>query len=220
MSISATIRKRLNESGKRYFANDNIAAFMQPEDYESWIQEVENRVEDLLDALLIDTANDHNTKGTAQRIAKMYVQEVFRGRYDTPPAITSFPNHKNLDELYTTGPITVRSMCSHHFAPIMGKAWVGVVPGDRVIGLSKFNRIVDWFASRGQIQEELAIQIADYLEEKVQPRGLAVVIKATHTCMTMRGVRESHDAVMTTSVMRGAMRTKPEARAEFFSLIQ
>ena len=119
-----------------------------------------------------------------------------------------------------TGPITVRSMCSHHLVPIVGRAWVGVVPGpDSVIGLSKFNRLVDWVFARPQIQEEATVQLADIIEQRCKPLGLAVIVKATHMCMTWRGVRESDEATMTTSVVRGVLRDKPEARAELFSLI-
>jgi len=171
-------------------------------------------------ALLIDVPNDHNTEGTPERVAKMFVDEVMRGRYYPAPDITAFPNDLKLDELYVTGPITVRSMCSHHLVPIVGQAWVGIVPGeDTVIGLSKFNRLVDWVFSRPQIQEEASIQLADIIEEKAKPKGLAIVVKATHMCMTWRGVRETQDATMTTSIVRGVLRDKPEARAEFFSLV-
>lgn len=178
-------------------------------------------VQAMLKELFIDVVNDHNTAGTAHRVAKMYVTEIMRGRFTPPPDITAFPNKLNLDELYTTGPITVRSLCSHHLAPIMGKAWIGVIPGeDSVIGLSKFNRLVDWIFARPQIQEEATIQLADAIMAAAKPKGLAVVVKAQHLCMTWRGVRENPDAVMTTSVMRGALMDNPAARAEFFSLIK
>lgn len=184
------------------------------------LSNVETACQSLLDALLIDTKADHNTRDTAKRMAKMYVHEVLRGRFYPAPEITDFPNVSNLDELYVTGPITVRSMCSHHFAPIVGKAWIGVLPSERVIGLSKFNRIADWIMRRPQIQEEATVQLADFIEQAIQPRGLAVVVKARHMCMTWRGVCEHDDATMTTSVMRGAMRESDSLRAEFLSLIK
>jgi GTP cyclohydrolase I len=180
---------------------------------------VERAMNQLLAALLIDTKSDANTKNTAHRVARMFVTEVFSGRFTPPPALTVFPNTKELDELVTTGPLTVRSVCSHHFCPIIGKAWIGYVPGESILGLSKFNRVVEWYARRGQIQEELTIQIADHLDKALNPKGIAVVIKAQHLCMTWRGVHEHPDAVMTTAVMRGVFRTKPEARAEFMGLI-
>jgi GTP cyclohydrolase I len=150
----------------------------------------------------------------------MLLHETFGGRYAPMPRLTSFPNAKHLDELYLTGPIAVRSTCSHHLMPITGECWIGVIPGEEVIGLSKFNRLVDWVMSRGQIQEEATVQIADLLEDLLKPKGLAVVVKAQHHCMTHRGVKAHDDSVMTTSVMRGYMRDKPEARAEFLSLLR
>lgn len=219
-TIVGTITNRLREHGVPFVANANIAEHLLPGELDTLQVEVEHRAQALLESLLIDTKNDHNTNGTAKRMAKMYLREVFAGRYLPQPRLTDFPNVGRLDELYVTGPITVRSACSHHFCPIMGKAWIGVVPGEKVIGLSKFNRLVEWLCSRPQIQEEMVVMVADALERIVKPKGLAVVIEATHSCMTWRGVKESGDAVMTTSVMRGAMRDKPEARAEFLSLIK
>lgn len=218
-SVVGTITNRLKRAGQSFFANDNISAFIQGGEMETLEVEIEKRVTNLLRGLLIDIDHDHNTKGTAKRIARMYLHEVFKGRYEVAPQITEFPNYRHLDEVYVTGPITIRSTCSHHLAPIVGKCWIGVIPGDNVIGLSKFNRLIDWVASRPQIQEELAIQISDKLEELIKPEGLAVIIEATHMCMTWRGVREEPSAKMTTSVMRGAFRDKPEARAEFMSIV-
>lgn len=219
-SIVGTITNRLRESGVSFKANDNIGDHLQTGELDLIQKEVEKRAQKLLEGLVIDTGNCHNSKGTAKRMAKMFCREIFSGRYLPAPDITDFPNAGHLDEAYTTGPITVRSTCSHHMCPIIGHAWVGIIPGEKVIGLSKFNRLVDWVAARPQIQEELVIQIADAIEKHTKPKGLAVVIKATHTCMTCRGVKESSAAVMTTSVMRGAFRDKPEARAEFFALIK
>jgi GTP cyclohydrolase IA len=213
---------QLAGAGVRMRANDNLGGLLAPGKYERemMLSNVEQAVAGLLKALCIDIDNDHNTAGTPGRVAKMFVNEVMRGRYDPAPDITAFPNDLRLDELYVTGPITVRSMCSHHLVPIVGRAWIGVIPGDdSVIGLSKFNRLVEWVFARPQIQEEATIQLADIIEEKAKPKGLAVLVKATHMCMTWRGVRESAEATMTTSVLRGALRDKPEARAEFMSLV-
>jgi GTP cyclohydrolase I len=218
--ISALLRARLNALGMPFAANDNIAQVLLPGDVEQIQAEVQVAMENLLRALVIDVDTDHNTRETAKRVAKMYVKEVFKGRYLPPPEVTSFPNAKKLDEIYTCGPITVRSACSHHLVPIVGKCWIGVIPGERVIGLSKFNRIVEWIASRPQIQEELSVQIADYIENEIQPLGLAVVIKASHLCMTWRGVREPMESTMTNSVMRGYFRDNDSAKAEFMQLIK
>lgn len=179
--------------------------------------EVERGMQIMLDALCIDTKTDPNTQDTAKRVSRMMVNEVCRGRFMPPPAVTCFPNTKKLDEMQTVGPIAIRSLCSHHFCPVLGQAWVGYIPGELLAGLSKFSRIVDWFAARPQLQEEMVSQIADFLDEKLKPKGVAVVVQATHTCMTWRGVREHPEAQMTTSVMRGVFREKPEARAEFLA---
>lgn len=218
-NIVDILTERLQQCGAPFLANDNIAEYVTPEEMVQLKKELTARADHFLRGLIIDIGNDHNTEGTAGRIAKMYLEEVFKGRYTKPPVITDFPNAKGLDEMYMTGPITLRSACSHHFVPIVGKCWIGIIPGDRVIGLSKFNRIVEWVSSRPQIQEELVMQIADYLEEKMAPKGLAVVVEATHMCMTWRGVREGMEAKMTTNVMRGAFRNKPETRAEFMAMV-
>jgi GTP cyclohydrolase I len=148
----------------------------------------------------------------------MFLREVFGGRYTPKPNITAFPNANNYDELYITGPITVRSTCAHHLQNITGHCWIGVFPGKEVIGLSKFNRLVDWIASRPQIQEEMTVQIADAIEEETKAAGVAVIMKAEHHCMTHRGVRE-HESDMTTSVMRGKFRKDPSLKQELLQLV-
>jgi len=219
MNITNKIKERILAAGKTFFANDNISEFLEPQDLIDIQSEVEIKMQGVLESLVIDTDNDHNTKETAKRVAKMFIQEVFKGRYDPMPIVTDFPNAKNLDEIYTIGPITIRSACSHHLVPITGRCWIGILPSDRVIGISKFVRLTNWVMGRPQIQEEATIQLADLIEEKLKPRGIAVVVEATHLCMTWRGVRESNTA-MTTSVMRGFFRDNSDARAEFFRLIK
>lgn len=182
-------------------------------------QEVEVAFQGVLDALRIDTENDHNTAETAKRVAKMYVQEIFKGRYVEMPSVTAFPNALQYDQIYLTGPITIRSTCAHHFQNIVGNCWIGIYPGEKVIGLSKFNRLVDWVASRPQIQEEMTKSIADVIEEQTQAAGVAVVIKAEHHCMTHRGVKE-HESDMTTSDMRGVFRQQIHMKQEFFELLK
>lgn len=218
-TTSDTIRNRLKEGGFPFCANDNIAAHLLPGELEALQAEVELRVQDLLGALVVDTVNDHNTRETAGRVARMYVREVFKGRYEAPPKVTDFPNAKHLDEIYTVGPITVRSACSHHLVPITGQCWVGVKPSDRVIGLSKFNRLVEWVMARPQIQEEAAIMLADTIQELIKPQGLAVVIKAQHQCMTWRGVKDN-DTQMVTSIMRGFFRDDAKARQELMEILR
>lgn len=218
--VSVKIRERLQEAGRRFHANDNIADFLQPGELAALLDEVEAKMQGVLDSLVIDTASDHNTQDTARRVAKMYVSEVFRGRYTQAPVITEFPNAARLNELMIVGPITVRSACSHHFCPVIGKLWVGVMPNEHtnVIGLSKYARLADWVMGRPQIQEEAIVQLADLIMEKTRPDGLAVVMEASHFCMSWRGVREM-DSKMVNSVMRGAFLTDATLRREFLSLI-
>jgi len=218
MSISKVIRKRIEAVNGSFSANDNIAGFILDDELDQLQAELQAKIQEVLECLVIDTQNDHNTVDTAKRVAKMYLKEVFKGRYHEIPKATDFPNAKNLDQIYTLGPIAVRSACSHHMVPITGRCWIGVIPSERVIGISKFVRIADWIMSRPQIQEEATVQLADVIEKIIKPRGLAVVVEATHQCMTWRGVKESNTA-MTTSVMRGLFRESPASRTEFFSLI-
>jgi GTP cyclohydrolase I len=218
--VSAQIRERLVAAGKRFHANDNIANFVEPGEMAALLDEVETKVKAMLDSLVIDTASDHNTQDTARRVAKMYLQEVFRGRYVAEPAVTEFPNAERLNELMIVGPITVRSACSHHFCPIMGRLFVGIMPNEHsnLIGLSKYARLAEWIMSRPQIQEEAITQIADLLMSKVSPDGLAVVMEADHFCMHWRGVKDS-GAKMINSVMRGSFLKNAPLRREFLSLI-
>lgn len=211
----------LKAAGVPMLANDNISAFIGDDAIINARANVEKLMEQVLEELLIDWRSDPNTRGTPKRYAKMLVNEVMRGRFEPPPVCTVFPNTRNLDEMYTTGPITLNSMCSHHLVPITGRAWVGVIPGAKVIGLSKFNRLIQWVCRRPQIQEEMVVQVADALELRLEePKGLAVVIEATHMCMTWRGVEEHTDAVMRTNVMRGRFLEDAAARAEFFAAVK
>jgi GTP cyclohydrolase I len=219
MSISDTIIKRIKNAGGKYLCNDNISEFIHDGELGLLQEEVEEKFSEVLKSLVIDTENDHNTRETAKRVAKMFIKEIFSGRYVESPKITSFPNAQSYDQLYIVGPIDVRSTCAHHLQNIIGNAWVGVFPGKNVIGLSKFNRIVDHIATRPQIQEEMTVQIADEIERITDAEGIAVVIKAEHMCMTARGVK-AHDSDMVTSVMRGALRDQQKLREEFFSLLQ
>ena len=218
--VSVKIRERIQAARKRFNANDNIADFIEPGDLEKMLDEVTVKMQGVLDSLVIDTAHDHNTGDTARRVAKMYVNEVFRGRYVHGPNITEFPNAEHLNELMIVGPITVRSACSHHFCPVIGKIWIGVLPNERtnVIGLSKYARIAEWIMNRPQIQEEAVIQLADLIQDKTQPDGLAIVMEASHFCMAWRGVKDM-DSKMINSVMRGAFLKDANLRREFLSLI-
>ena len=218
--MSVKIRERLAAAKKRFNANDNIAQFIEPGELEKLLDEVETKMQGVLDSMVIDTERDHNTNNTARRVAKMYLNEVFKGRYLPAPAVTEFPNAEHLNELMIVGPITVRSACSHHFCPVIGKVWIGVLPNEHtnVIGLSKYARLAEWVMGRPQIQEEAVVQLADLIMEKTSPDGLAIVMEATHFCMGWRGVKDL-DSKMINSVMRGVFLKNPNLRREFLSLI-
>jgi GTP cyclohydrolase I len=219
--VSVKIRERLRAARQRFHANDNIAAHIRPGELPLLQQEVEKKLLGVLQSLVIDTDNDHNTQETARRVAKMYVSEVFLGRYVDQPSVTEFPNVERLNELMIVGPITVRSACSHHLCPIIGKLWVGVMPNEHsnLIGLSKYARLSEWVMSRPQIQEEAVTHLADLLQERMQPDGLALVMEADHFCMAWRGVKDA-DSKMVNSVMRGSFLKDASLRREFLSLIQ
>ena len=204
--VSVKIRERIVAARKRFHANDNIAQFIEPGELEALLDEVEIKMQGVLDSMVIDT--------------KMYLSEVFKGRYVESPSITEFPNAEHLNELMIVGPLTVRSACSHHLCPVIGKIWIGVMPNEHtnVIGLSKYARLVDWVMGRPQIQEEAVVQLADLIMEKTQPDGLAIVMEASHFCMAWRGVKEM-DSKMLNSVMRGVFLKDASLRREFLSLI-
>ena len=218
--VADRIRSRLIAAGRRFHANDNIAAFIEGGELDLLRAEVASKIDGLLQALVIDTESDHNTQDTARRVAKMYLMEVFGGRYHPEPPVTEFPNVSHLNELMIVGPITVRSACSHHMCPILGRIWVGVMPNEHsaLIGLSKYARLVEWVMTRPQIQEEAINQLAELLQDKMQPDGLAIVMEADHYCMQWRGVKDM-ESKMTNSVMRGSFLRNPDLRREFLALL-
>jgi len=217
---SERIRRRLVAAHHRYHANDNIAAFIEAGEADELRDEVETKMHEVLKALVIDTESDHNTNETARRVAKMFVTEVFRGRYVPMPLVTEFPNASLLNELMIVGPVKVRSACSHHLCPILGRVWIGILPNahSNLIGLSKYARICEWIMSRPQIQEEAVTMLANELQDRVKPDGLAIVMEADHFCMHWRGVKDD-ESMMTNSVMRGSFLTNPNLRREFLSLL-
>jgi len=219
--VSVKIRQRIQRARERFHANDNIAQFIEPGELDLLRAEVTEKMHEVLESLVIDTESDHNTRETAARVAKMYLTEVFRGRYVPQPDVTYFPNIERLSELMIVGPITVRSACSHHLCPIIGKLWIGVMPNEHssLIGLSKYARLADWVMSRPQIQEEAVQRLADLLQERMQPDGLAVVMEADHFCMQWRGVKDT-DSKMINSVMRGSFLVDANLRREFLTLFR
>ena len=218
--VADRIRERIRRARARFHANDNIASYLEDGELEQLRLEVAAKVEEVLRALVIDTESDHNTRDTAGRVAKMYLTEVFAGRYRAEPPVTEFPNVKRLNELMIVGPVTVRSACSHHLCPIIGRIWIGVMPNEHsaLIGLSKYARLVEWMMTRPQIQEEAVMQLAELLQEKMQPDGLAIVMEADHYCMQWRGVKDM-DSKMTNSVMRGSFLKNSDLRKVFLALL-
>jgi GTP cyclohydrolase I len=207
-----------DSTGRRLFdANGNLP--LSEEEKQEMIVKLKDKFSEIFEILRIDR-NDPNSTNTPHRLAKMWVNELFAGRYDAAPKITVFPNRKKVDELIISKGITVMSVCSHHWQPITGQCAIGYIPGEHVLGLSKLTRIVEWFSRRGQIQEELGEQIADFIETIIKPKALGVVIKSRHYCMIARGVNEAEDkAMMITSVMRGSLREDLPLRTEFMNLI-
>ena len=197
--------------------NEALAEPMADADKEAMIAAAARKVEELFDVLRIDHQNDHNTRDTPRRVAKMFVEEILQGRYTAPPRITEFENAQSYDQLIVTGPIEVRSMCAHHLMPIYGHAVIGILPSadGKIIGLSKYDRIVEYFASRLQIQEELVKQIGQHIMEATKPRGLAVRISAVHMCKTQRGVRASRRSRMVNTYSWGEIATDAALKSEF-----
>ncbi len=220
VAASERIRRRIAQSGARFHANDNIAAFVEDGELDELRREVEIKMQEVLHALVIDTDSDHNTNETARRVAKMFVTEVFRGRYVPIPPLTEFPNASRLNELMIVGPVKVRSACSHHLCPILGRVWIGILPNEHsnLIGLSKYARVCEWIMSRPQIQEEAVTMLANELSDRVKPDGLAIVMEADHFCMHWRGVKDD-ESMMTNSVMRGQFLKNEALRREFLSLL-
>ena len=202
-------------------ANGNVHVDVAtPEKREVLLHNVERACGILLDALMIDWTSDHNTRDTPKRMAKMFVNEVMKGRYEPMPKITYFPNVKKLDQMMVVGPVDVKSMCSHHFVPFIGKAWLGILPSPegRLIGLSKFARITDWIFRRPQIQEEAVQMLAEILYANMHPKGLGIVVRCRHLCTYWRGVEQTA-MEFTNSAVRGAFK-EAAVRNEFFNLIR
>ncbi len=198
-------------------ANEAVGEALSDVERAAMITAAAGKLAELFDILQIDHRNDHNTRDTPRRVARMYVDEMMHGRFSCPPALTEFDNVEQFDQLIVIGPIDIRSTCAHHLMPIYGSAYIGVLPATtgKIIGLSKYDRIVDHFSGRLQIQEELVKQIGQFIMEKTEPRGVGVRISAVHMCKTHRGVRASHRSRMVTSAYFGALGTDPRLKDEF-----
>ena len=212
--MSAASVHRLQHSRR---ANEGVAIPLDTAERAAMIGAATEKLAELFDILQIDHRNDHNTRDTPRRVSKMFVEEIMHGRYCGPPEITEFENAEHYDQLIVTGPIDVRSTCAHHLMPFYGHAFIGILPASdgKLIGLSKYDQVVDFFASRLQIQEELVKQVGGFLMEKTAPRGLAVRISAVHMCKTHRGIKASHRSRMVSSAYWGALADNPALKSEF-----
>ncbi len=200
-------------------SNEAVEVALSPTERATMIDAAAAKLRELFDILRIDHINDHNTRETPLRVARMYVDDIMCGRFTSPPVLTEFDNVESFDQLIIIGPIDVRSTCAHHLLPIYGDAYIGVLPSNdgKIIGLSKYDRIVDHFCSRLQMQEELVKQIGQFIMDRTAPRGVAVRISAAHMCKTHRGVRAGHRSRMITSAYFGAMGKDPKYKDEFLS---
>jgi GTP cyclohydrolase IA len=218
-NLSQVIRQKMQSSGKRFWAGDNISEFVSEEEKQLLIDEATEAFEGVLDALLIDRETDPNSKGTARRLAKMYYNEIMSGRYDAAPDCTAFPNDS--DERYE-GMLVVRSelksMCSHHHQPVSGTAYIGILAAQKLIGLSKYTRIAQWCALRGTLQEELCNDIAKEIAKATGSDDIAVYIQATHGCCENRGIM-AHSSLTQTTVLKGQFKSDAGTKKEFFDNI-
>jgi GTP cyclohydrolase I len=198
-------------------ANEAVEMALSETERAAMIGAAAGKIAELFDILRIDHRNDHNTRETPYRVARMYVDEMMHGRFVEPPTLTEFDNVGSFDQLIVIGPIDIRSTCAHHLMPIYGDAYIGVLPSDsgKIIGLSKYDRIVDHFCGRLQIQEELVKQIGQFIVDHTAPRGVAVRISAVHMCKTHRGVRASHRSRMITSAYFGLLAEDSKLKDEF-----
>ena len=220
MAKSDEIRARLQEAGAKFWAGDNISEFIEPGDKEALIEELSVKFEDVLKGLVIDTENDPNSMDTGRRLAKMYINELMAGRYEPMPKATAFPN--DTEEAYK-GMLVVRSeltsMCSHHHQTVKGTAYIGIIAGAKLIGLSKYTRIAQWCASRGTLQEELATDIAREIMKATGSNDIGVYVQATHGCVENRGV-QAHSSLTQTTVLKGAFKDEAKVQKEFMDNIK
>ncbi len=220
LNLSQVIRKRLTDADKRYWAGDNISEYITDKEKDMLVDELTTKFEGVLDSLIIDRHNDPNSQGTARRLAKMYVYEIMAGRYEESPNATAFPN--DTDGKYE-GMLVVRSelksMCSHHHQPVTGVAYIGIIAGPKLIGLSKYTRIAQWCARRGTLQEELCMDIAREIKFATGSSDVAVYIQATHGCCENRGIM-AHSSLTQTTVLEGAFKADQSVKKEFFDNIK
>jgi GTP cyclohydrolase I len=219
-NLSQVIRKRLTDAGARYWAGDNISNYISEQERDQLVDEITQKFEGVLDSLIIDRHNDPNSMDTARRLAKMYVYEIMSGRYEQSPNATAFPN--DTAGAYN-GMLVVRSelksMCSHHHQPVTGVAYIGIIAGPKLIGLSKYSRIAQWCARRGTLQEELCMDIAKEIMFATGSDNVGVYIQATHGCCENRGIM-AHSSLTQTTVLNGSFKSDAGVKKEFFDNIK
>lgn len=220
LNLSQVIRKRLTDAGARYWAGDNISDYITDKEKDMLVDELTGKFEGVLDSLIIDRFTDPNSMGTARRLAKMYVYEIMAGRYEESPNATAFPNDT---EGKYEGMLVVRaelkSMCSHHHQPVSGVAYIGIIAGPKLIGLSKYSRIAQWCARRGTLQEELCMDIAREIMKATDSNDVGVYVEMTHGCVENRGLM-AHNSLTQTTVLKGSFKDDAGTKKEFFDNIQ
>ena len=220
MKISQKIKERVLSAGARAWANDNISDYMEEGEKQQLIEEAMPAFENVLQSLVIDTETDPNSQDTARRMAKMYINEIMSGRYDPMPNPSSFPNY--IEGGYE-GMLVVRSeltsLCSHHHQTVKGVAYIGIIAGPKLLGLSKYTRIAQWCARRGTLQEELNVMIANKIQEITGTDHVGVYVQATHGCCENRGIK-AHSSLTQTTVLRGAFKDEPDVRKEFIDNVK
>jgi|TARA_B110000046_G_scaffold91738_1_gene99763 GTP cyclohydrolase I len=220
MKISQKIKERVLSAGARAWANDNISDYMEEGEKQLLIEEAMPAFENVLQSLVIDTETDPNSMDTARRMAKMYINEIMSGRYDPMPNPSAFPNY--IEGGYE-GMLVVRSeltsLCSHHHQTVKGVAYIGIIAGPKLLGLSKYTRIAQWCARRGTLQEELNVMIANKIQEITGTDHVGVYVQATHGCCENRGI-QAHSSLTQTTVLRGAFKEEPDVRKEFIDNVK
>ena len=220
MKISQKIKERIDAAGARAWANDNISDYIEEGEKQKLIEEAMPAFENVLQSLVIDTKTDPNSMDTARRMAKMYINEIMSGRYDPLPNPSAFPNY--IEGGYE-GMLVVRSeltsLCSHHHQTVKGVAYIGIIAGPKLLGLSKYSRIAQWVARRGTLQEDLNVMIANKIQEITGSEHIGVYVQATHGCCENRGIMAKSSLTQTT-VLRGAFKNEPDVRKEFIDNVK
>ncbi len=220
MKKSEEIKQRLKDKNKKFWANDNISEVLEEGDKQALIEEATEAFENVLDSLVIDRNNDPNSMDTGRRMAKMYINEIMSGRYDPMPNPNSFPNYiENGYEGMLVVRSELKSICSHHHQPVAGVAYIGIIAGPKLLGLSKYTRIAQWCAMRGTLQEELNVMIANEIQKHTGSKDVGVYVQATHGCCENRGIRAKSSLTQTT-VLRGAFSNDSATKKEFMDNIK